>query len=1612
MKNHHLKCRFAAVLAAVCLFAACALPRAAAASWSEPYLQQLSQWGVMRGYSDGNFRPDNPITRAEFAALVNRAFGYDETGPIPFADVAPSAWYADDIAIAYHTGYMAGTSATTASPNDPLTREQAAVILARNLMLQPIPGEVTEFTDGQRIKNWSGGYIKAAVAQGLVGGYADGTFRPKKNITRGEVARLLVASIGTLLQTEGVYSPGAVYGNLTITASGVTLRDTVITGDLYITGGVGLGYINLENVQVLGKIIVSGSGESNQGDSSVILRNVEAPALVLDGLHNQFVTLRAEGDTRIDQTSVRTNSYLEDRTPDGYGLLQVALEGEKGTTLDLAGNVKEAVNKTADSVMALAQGTAKSLTVDEKAVNSTLRVDNGASAKTVNLDVGTAVTGSGDVASLNVNAPGSSAAVLPDTITVRPGLTATVNGQAMDAVAAQEASAEPRLLAGYPQVRDTAPTSCSALFSANKSGTVYWAVSAVADGSVDEEDLIAPPAYGGTALRSGSVKLSASGRETAGKVTGLTAGGSYYLSAVLVDARGWRSPVKVVSFSTPDNTSPAFAAGYPVLSKLTSTSAQATVMATKSCKLYYALLPKGSSAPSANDFKTASVSGNLGYGAREIVKNRVEVLSVNDVPLEELKSYDLYLWLSDADGAKSSAVKKLTFTTVDGTPPVFRTGLTVNAAAATSIGCFANLNEDATVYWAAVKTGTDYPVPPAGKTYDDFGGKDAYLKTPEAKIQVLSGMNALRSGKAAAKANTDVKLTVSGLAVQTAYDIYYVAVDKAGNYSAAVDLLTANTLDNLAPTAEQAFTRYSGNNKNAPLADTDVRIVFSEGVQRASTGGVLTALYQKVEDAAKKGQDATAAKADLAGALRATIKLFNATGSGPARQVAERTGAETDWVIDYRNAAVTAEEGRTVVTFPTRAAAGESALNLSSGSSYYFQLEDLADVSSAKNLMGVTKLPVFTTVSAEVNLSAINVTSAELPGSVTKELHMAFSLTPVSTSKVEDSIDYDMLLWCDSSVEFDLYRRTRAEGAAGGTWEKVNSATPSITSDGSYDYVGVSLTRDLLGRKTPFAHLNALQDGTVYEYGIVVTRLNGSGDQDTWNKRVNFRVSVVAGSSVLLGNLAGSVTPDNLQEALDSGVSDVGVPQPFRLQKFFSDSRAPEFTDGYPTFAPLDTSVELDVMLDRPGTVYYVVAPVGQITTKGPDLNGDTVSYTKENLELVPESGADGLRELSAPGYLNIVTPNYSNSLIKSGSKYMTSGVNTVTVRDLKPETDYFVYFILKSEGQIYSDSVMLYRFRTSPVSRPVITLDISNPAVNVRTDASAAVDYLLIVYNNQTMSSVLKEPFGNIADNTAEGYNPSYDTLTVLQAMSTDVVENHTSKGSVFDLYAPQDEKSKVADYIRNQTVTDAAITLKGSLNTRAGASQSVDCSRGMSGTTWYCFLAVGRGAGSGDAFRAIYPVHLQDTEAPKVAALSLTGSVTTDTNRFTGMLAVSFNEPIYIKETGFDPEGNPIQKIIPIRAFGSAQESTNAFKTAMSVVTQNSSGGAFTASSQNSKDYPAESILFVVTNVGDGASLTFPSMLCDATGQTRDARLTITIHIQDDKASVSITPSWDART
>ena len=162
-----------------------------AGHWAETVIDKWVGQGWADGYPDGTFRPEVPVTRAEFMAFVNRAFEYESEDASGFIDVSEEAWYAHVVAAAAVAGYIQGDPDGRVRPGDEISRQEAAVALVRVLDLEGAPGGTARFVDAFLFPGWSAGAIGAAVEAGLVRGYPDATFRPFHSLTRAEAVTII-----------------------------------------------------------------------------------------------------------------------------------------------------------------------------------------------------------------------------------------------------------------------------------------------------------------------------------------------------------------------------------------------------------------------------------------------------------------------------------------------------------------------------------------------------------------------------------------------------------------------------------------------------------------------------------------------------------------------------------------------------------------------------------------------------------------------------------------------------------------------------------------------------------------------------------------------------------------------------------------------------------------------------------------------------------------------------------------------------------------------------------------------------------------------------------------------------------------------------------------------------------------------------------------------------------------------------------------------------------------------------------------------------------------------------------------------------------------------------
>ena len=171
-------------------------------NWAYPGIQHCVTHGIMGGMGDGTFAPTGTTTRAQIVQILYNLEGTPAvSGTTPFTDLTAN-WYKPAILWAYQNNVVAGTSPTTFDPDQPVTREQIAVILTQYMfhVLKMertwTPADLSTFPDGANVSSWAKEAMQDAVALGLINGTkaSDGLvyLDPQGSATRQQVATILM----------------------------------------------------------------------------------------------------------------------------------------------------------------------------------------------------------------------------------------------------------------------------------------------------------------------------------------------------------------------------------------------------------------------------------------------------------------------------------------------------------------------------------------------------------------------------------------------------------------------------------------------------------------------------------------------------------------------------------------------------------------------------------------------------------------------------------------------------------------------------------------------------------------------------------------------------------------------------------------------------------------------------------------------------------------------------------------------------------------------------------------------------------------------------------------------------------------------------------------------------------------------------------------------------------------------------------------------------------------------------------------------------------------------------------------------------------------------------
>lgn len=388
--------------------------------WSTEALESAVANGLLTG-ADGRLMPEENLTRAQMAAIINRAFGATQKVELnSYTDVVSSAWYYDDLAKAVQMKTFVG-SGDKLNPNTNITREEAFVVLARAFK-QSGGSEraLDKFSDKSAISSWAKDGVASLVSAGYVTG-ADGQLHPKQNITRAQFAQIMHNLLQNYIKTAGTYSEIA-RGNVMINVPDVTLKNLTVQGDLIIGDGVGDGDITLDNVKVTGRMVVRGGGIN----SIKIIGNSELSSVIVSKVNGK-VRVVTESGARVKVI------YIDDGKDD------VVIQGKIGSIEVAAPNVPvmlqnaqvDHVTVTAPQVKLMLgkNTTVNTVTVSQTGQGATITADTGATIINVQAEAAsTSINGEGTIQNASIQGNNSRINTIGTKIEVGKEVSGTTSG--------------------------------------------------------------------------------------------------------------------------------------------------------------------------------------------------------------------------------------------------------------------------------------------------------------------------------------------------------------------------------------------------------------------------------------------------------------------------------------------------------------------------------------------------------------------------------------------------------------------------------------------------------------------------------------------------------------------------------------------------------------------------------------------------------------------------------------------------------------------------------------------------------------------------------------------------------------------------------------------------------------------------------------------------------------------------------------------------------------------------------------------------------------------------------------------------------------------------------
>ncbi|WP_130861987.1 S-layer homology domain-containing protein [Bacilliculturomica massiliensis] len=427
MRKQFIRRACTGLLAAVMVFAAALPPSSASYAadtpkdvkghWAQKYIEKAIAAGIVNGYSNGEFRPENPVTRAEFCHMLNEALGNTATASVSFKDVAKDGWYYSDVSKAVAAGYTNGYDDGTFGPNRKITRQEAAIMLSLVVPTYGNSATLTGYPDYNNISTWARSAMSRMVSKGYINVYTnDKKLHPKDNMTRAQAATVIV----NLLEKENI-----VKSPTNSLANGSSLSNTIYSNGVTVTKSSGSGKLELNKCVVLGTLSVNG------GDTITLTNSRVSQATIQNNDEN--VSVVAKGETYVKNASVANTTALQTSSLSGdatYGSGFANVSIVKNAQVTLNGTFPKVSLDGSSSDVTLASGTVTALTAGSSAAGSAFTAESGTTVSQATAASAVSFYGTGKISKLTANASGITYETKPGTITLGANVTAPTKSDA------------------------------------------------------------------------------------------------------------------------------------------------------------------------------------------------------------------------------------------------------------------------------------------------------------------------------------------------------------------------------------------------------------------------------------------------------------------------------------------------------------------------------------------------------------------------------------------------------------------------------------------------------------------------------------------------------------------------------------------------------------------------------------------------------------------------------------------------------------------------------------------------------------------------------------------------------------------------------------------------------------------------------------------------------------------------------------------------------------------------------------------------------------------------------------------------------------------------------